>query len=94
MRQTVRHAFVHLTLLAALIVSLQAQARNYTPEECPVIGNTETGIYHVPGDRNYRQMLVENKNKKKDNRGCFKSRLAAENAGYRRSRSGKGEKPK
>jgi hypothetical protein len=58
-------------------------------DECPVVGNSDTHIYHVPRDRNYAQMLEENIDKKKDNRVCFKSREEAERAGYRRSRSGK-----
>ena len=83
-----------MALMAALVVAPAAYGRNYTPEECPAVGNSDTHIYHMSGDRNYRQMLVENKKTKNDNRMCFKSSLAAENAGYRRSRSGKGEKPK
>ncbi len=61
----------------------------FTENECPVVGNAETHIYHLPGDRNYGQMLEENKDKKKDTRVCFKSRVEAEKAGYRRSRHGK-----
>lgn len=69
--------------------SSSAFGLNFTEKECPVVGNSETFIYHLPGDRNYGQMLQENKEKKKDNRLCFKSRLEAEKAGYSRSRSGK-----
>ena len=62
----------------------------YTPQnECPVVGNSTTRIYHLPGDRNYGQMLEENKAKKIDNRVCFNSRAEAEMAGYRRSRAGR-----
>ena len=72
--------------ILAFFVTSAALGRNYTYEECPVVGNSETHVYHVPGDPNYRQMLQENK--KTDNRVCFKSRGEAEKAGYRRSRSG------
>lgn len=62
----------------------------YAPQsECPVVGNSATHIYHLPGDRNYGQMLEENKNKKRDNRVCFNSSAEAEMAGYRRSRTGR-----
>ena len=67
----------------------QGTGQYFTESECPVVGNSETHIYHLPGDRNYGQMLEENKDKKKNNRVCFKSRVEAENAGYRRSRAGK-----
>lgn len=67
----------------------QGTGQYFTEKECPVVGNSETHIYHLPGDRNYGQMLEENKDKKKNNRVCFKSRVEAENAGYRRSRAGK-----
>jgi hypothetical protein len=74
----------------ALVLSASSVAfgRDFTEKECPVVGNSETHIYHLPGDRNYGQMLQEN-NEKKDNRVCFKSRVEAEKAGYRRSRSGR-----
>ena len=77
-------------LVVALAISASSVAfgRNFTEKECPIVGNSETYIYHLPGDRNYGQMLQENK-VKKDNRVCFKLRVEAEKAGYRRSRSGK-----
>jgi hypothetical protein len=67
----------------------QGTGQYFTENECPVVGNSETHIYHLPGDRNYGQMIEENKDRKKNNRVCFKSRVEAENAGYRRSRAGK-----
>jgi hypothetical protein len=79
----------YLVIVFLLSVSSSAFGVNFTEKECPVVGNSETFIYHLPGDRNYGQMLQENKEKKKDNRLCFKSRLEAEKAGYGRSRSGK-----
>lgn len=35
-------------------------------------------MYHVPGDRNYRQRPQENKDKTRDTRVCFKSQAEAE----------------
>ena len=79
----------YLVVVFVLSASSSAFGGNFTEKECPVVGNSETFIYHLPGDRNYGQMLQENKEKKKDNRLCFKSHLEAEKAGYSRSRSGK-----
>ena len=67
----------------------QGTGQYFTKNECPVVANSKTHIYHLPGDRNYGQMLEENKDKKKDNRVCFQSKIEAEKAGYRRSRAGK-----
>lgn len=67
----------------------QGTGQYFTESECPVVGNSQTHIYHLPGDQNYGQMLEENKDKKMNNRVCFKSRVEAENAGYRRSHAGK-----
>lgn len=63
-----------------------AHARNYIPAECPVVANTQSGIYHAPDNMHYRMMLKENKNKKKDNRKCFKTERDAVMAGYRKSK--------
>lgn len=54
---------------------------------CPVVGNSKTHIYHIPGDPNYGEMVEENIGK--DNRVCFQSQSEAKDAGYRRSRSGR-----
>ena len=86
MKKLWRQLVVALVLSASLVTV--AFGRDYTEKECPIVGNSETHIYHLPGDRNYGQMLKENK-KMKDNRVCFKLRVEAEKAGYRRSRSGK-----
>ena len=67
----------------------QGSGQYFTESECPVVGNSQTYIYHLPGDRNYGQMLEENKDK--DNRVCFESPVKAENAGYRRSRAGESQ---
>jgi len=78
-------------LVVALLLSVGLAAasfgRDFTEKECPIVGNSETRIYHVPGDRNYGEMLQENK-ERKDNRVCFRSSQEAEKAGYRRSGAG------
>lgn len=51
---------LQLTALAFLAAVLPGFARDYTPKECPVVGNKETKIYHTPGGLKYRQMLQEN----------------------------------
>lgn len=63
----------------------QGTGRYFSDTACPVVGNLNTRIFHVPGDPNYRQMLEENKNT--DNRVCFQSRAQAASAGYRPSRA-------
>ncbi len=101
MRVQWRQLIIALVLSAILVACEQTEQQGtrqterqgtgeyFTENECPVVGNSETHIYHLPGGRNYGQMLEENKDKKKDNRVCFKSRVEAEKAGYRRSRRGK-----
>lgn len=76
--------FVALALI--LLINI-AEARNYTSTECPVVANTESGIYHTPGSLHYRMMLKQNKNKKRDNRKCFRTKTDAKVAGYRKSRA-------
>jgi hypothetical protein len=75
------------TLLAAALVAvllcIPAMAKDYTPKECPVVGNTNSMIYHVSGGHFYARMLRENP--KGDNRQCFNSTKAAQAAGYRAS---------
>lgn len=56
---------------------------NYTKEECPVVGNIQSQIYHVPGGRFYKMMLQ--KNKRADNRRCFQTQSEAVKAGFRKS---------
>ena len=74
-----------------MLLALPAAAKDYTPDECPVVGNTESGIYHVPGGLHYSEMLRENKDvkegKKKDNRQCFGTEQDAKKAGYRKSKT-------
>lgn len=79
-----RSRLLIIALMLALFLPLLASARDYTPKECPVVGNTNSGIYHVPGGRYYLRMLRQNK--RGDNRVCFRSEAAAIAAGYRRSK--------
>ena len=54
----------------------------YVMRDCPIVGNRETGLYHRPGQPNYRQMLIINKGVRRgqlrDNRECFDSTDEAE----------------
>ena len=77
-----------VALLLSVGLAAAAFGRDFTEKECPIVGNSETCIYHIPGDRNYGEMLQENKTTK-DDRICFRSSLEAEKAGYRRSRAGR-----
>lgn len=58
----------------------------YLMRDCPVVGNTESGIYHMPGQTHYQRMLVVNKcavkGKCKDNRRCFESEAEALSTDY------------
>lgn len=71
----------------SLALPLPGSARDYTPKDCPVVGNTNSKIYHVPGGVNYRRMLQENKKPSRDNRECFPNEEAARKAGYRKSKT-------
>lgn len=73
-----------LSLAVVLTTSSLALARDYTPKECPVVGNTNSKIYHVPGGRSYAKMLRQNHSG--DNRQCFQSESSAQKAGYRRAK--------
>lgn len=73
-------------LLLLTVAGAPAGDVAYTAEECPVVGNLFSGIYHVPGQANYREMLQRNQ-RGRDNRVCFPSEWAARVNGYRRSRS-------
>lgn len=68
-----------------LIASGAVEAKDFTQTQCPVVGNTNSHIYHVKGCPNFPQMLE--KNKHGDNRACFSDRKSAENAGYRIARN-------
>jgi len=47
--------------------------------DCPVIGNSKSGVYHVPGGQYYEQMRFSM------SAVCFKSEADATKQGYRRS---------
>lgn len=56
----------------------------YNPQECPVVGNTDSYKFHMPGQRHYAKML--RKNKKGDNRKCFNTEKEAEIANFVKSK--------
>ncbi len=84
-RFLMRGKLITAVLLLSLLPPFLAFARDYTPQECPVVGNKNSRIYHIPGGRHYRQMLQENK--RGDNRDCFPTEGAAKAAGYRKSKT-------
>jgi len=69
--------------MAPLAYSLDS-TQDYEPWECPVVGNTNSRLYHVQGGKYYTVMLV--KNKDKENRVCFQAEHNARQAGYRQSK--------
>lgn len=77
-------ASIFLILFISSFFSLRAYAQNYSPESCPVVGNTNSYIYHVPGGQFYQRMLI--KNKGRDNRRCFNTESEAVKNGYRKSK--------
>ncbi len=70
-----------IVILGLMVLCSTSFARDYSAKECPVVGNTDSGIFHVPGKVSYGKML--RKNKRGDNRKCFKTMKEAKNAGYR-----------
>lgn len=52
-------------------------------DEDPVVGNKNTGIFHIKGCPNYERMLI--KNKGYDNRIYFKDQEEAIASGYRKA---------
>ncbi len=81
-----------LSVAVLVATARSAGATDFAPNRCPAVGNRFSGIYHVQGDVNYRQMLHRNADRRlRDNRQCFPSAAAAERAGYRRSRAPKVE---
>lgn len=66
------------------IQTTQKNKNQFLMRDCPVVGNTQSGIYHLPGQPNYNQMLIVNKCSRKakkssckDNRRCFDSEAEA-----------------
>ena len=76
-------AFLFCLSLTFALESGASDAR-YSPAECPVVGNTSSHIFHVPGGSSYAKMLI--KNQGSDNRQCFKTEGEAESAGYRKAK--------
>ena len=54
---------------------------NYQVGDCPIVGNLNSGLYHVPGQAKYAEMLKINKcaieQKCEDNRICFETEAEA-----------------
>jgi len=67
------------------VASMGAVAKDYTRQECPVIGNVNSKIYHTPASDSYRKLLKGNQDGE-DNRICFRIEQEARDAGYRKSR--------
>jgi hypothetical protein len=70
-------------ILLVLSATSIARARDFTPEECPVVGNTNSHIYHLVGQHDYAKMLREKK--RGDNRKCFQTESGAQKEFYRRA---------
>ncbi|MBM4125225.1 MAG: hypothetical protein FJ246_09800 [Nitrospira sp.] len=81
-----RGIVIALVALLSSLLPIPGSARDFTPKECPVVGNKNSKIYHTPGGLNYRRMLQENK-RGADNRVCFPNEEAARTAGYRKSKT-------
>jgi hypothetical protein len=73
-----------ISILSVALISTVSFAKDYTPEECPVVGNTNSKIYHTQDQIKYGQMLV--KNKGQDNRKCFQTEKEAQKAKFRPSK--------
>lgn len=73
-----------IIVFSLVLIPNIAVAQNYTPQQCPVIGNTTSHIYHTQGGHFYRRMLQ--KNRGKDNRHCFQTTQQARQNGYRASK--------
>jgi hypothetical protein len=74
-----------ILILAVLHYWPSYAGTDYSPTECPVVGNIDSKIFHVPGGKSYAKML--RKNKGKDNRKCFKTEKQAEDEGFRKSKT-------
>jgi hypothetical protein len=55
-----------------------------TQEHCPIVGNVDSKLYHLPKERHYLELLQSNK--ARENRICFNKEWEATLAGYRKSK--------
>jgi hypothetical protein len=55
-----------------------------TKRDCPVVGNTQSKIYHLPHGVFYNRMMKVNRDY--DNRKCFQDEESAIENGYRKSK--------
>jgi len=74
-----------LLVILPFAAGAAAATGDYTRQDCPVIGNIQSRIYHTPASDSYRKLLKENP-RGEDNRICFKNEQEARSAGYRKSR--------
>ena len=74
--------------LAFLIASGSSFGLNYkrdlTEKECPIVANLKSKIYHVKGQKKYKQLLKSAKGENR--RKCFKKISMAEKNGFRRAK--------
>lgn len=77
-------ALFFLIAISFVYTFAHAAPEIYSPQECPVVGNTDSKKYHMPGQRHYAKMLRKNKNG--DNRKCFKTEREAESARFMKSK--------
>jgi len=82
-----RRGVIAILLLVALFPAAPTvyAAEDYTRDNCPVVGNAKSRIYHTPASDDYRRMLKKNE-RGEDYRICFKSEQEAKNVGFRKSR--------
>ncbi len=73
-----------LPILLFISLSSKADYNFYTEKECPIVGNTKTGIYHIPRGQFYIRMLK--KNQKLDKRKCFQNEKEAIKHGFRKAK--------
>ena len=71
-------------MISIVLIGTQVHAKDYPPDECPIVGNTNSRIYHIATGRSYANMLRENKHG--ENRACFKNEAEAEKNGYRKAK--------
>lgn|GEM_PF-5107255 len=79
-----KRVFLLSMVLGLFLCIGESQAKDYSSKDCPVIGNTNSSIYHTPGGRYYAKMLRLNQDGG-DNRRCFQSTASAKTSGYRAS---------
>ncbi len=77
--------YLLLLTLAITLVS-PSWAKDFTPKEYPIVGNTHSKIFHEPDTRHYANIIRENKHSV-DNRICFPDKLSAMDKEYKTAKS-------